>query len=189
MGFIFWEKSPRKVNPTELPKIVSALKEAGLREKVRLVGVIVDTDTSDAENAYAALKNGDLDFIQLHGCAERFTKKELPHYAVVNVSSEEDIEKIDEIRQRGEPRILIDAKVGAMPGGTGERIADLLVEKVSQKTKLWLAGGITQENVSEIVARFEPELIDVASGVESEPGIKDHEKMEKLFQKLASAHS
>ncbi|MBR1404774.1 MAG: bifunctional indole-3-glycerol phosphate synthase/phosphoribosylanthranilate isomerase [Treponema sp.] len=188
LGFIFWEKSPRKVNPTELPKIVCALKEAGLREKVRLVGVIVDTDTSDAENAYAALKNGDLDFIQLHGCAARFTKKELPHYAVVNVSGEEDIEKIDEIRQRGEPRILIDAKVGAMPGGTGERIADLLVEKVSQKTKLWLAGGITQENVSEIVARFEPELIDVASGVESEPGIKDHEKMEKLFQKLASAH-
>ena len=60
---------------------------------------------------------------------------------------------------------------------------------MQKKYKLWLAGGITQENVSEIVARFEPELIDVASGVESEPGIKDHEKMEKLFQKLASAHS
>ncbi|WP_407425378.1 bifunctional indole-3-glycerol phosphate synthase/phosphoribosylanthranilate isomerase [Treponema sp.] len=184
LGFIFWEKSVRKVNPDKLPEIVTALKNAGLREKVRLVGVIVETDSDDAKNACNALKNGNLDFIQLHGCYDSFTKKDLPHYAVVNVSDEKDLAVIDEIRQNGEARILIDAKVGEMPGGTGKRIADLLVEKVSQKTKLWLAGGITAENAAEIVSRFEPELIDVASGVEKEPGIKNHEKLEKLFLAL-----
>ncbi|MBQ8014094.1 MAG: bifunctional indole-3-glycerol phosphate synthase/phosphoribosylanthranilate isomerase [Treponema sp.] len=186
LGFIFWEKSPRKINPSDLPQIVESLKKAGLREKVRLVGVIVETDTSDAEKAFAAIKDGNLDFIQLHGtdCYSSFTKKEIPHYAVVNIASEENLSKIDEIRQEGEPRILIDARVGNQIGGTGERIADLLVEKVSQKTKLWLAGGISPENVSQIIDKFKPELIDVASGVEATPGKKDFSKLEALFKKI-----
>ena len=186
LGFIFWEKSPRKVNPSDLPKIAAALKKAGLREKVRTVGVIVATDSADAKNAFASLKNGDLDFIQLHGfdCASSLTQKNLPHYAVVNVSGEEDLQKIDALRLKGEPRILIDAKIGNQIGGTGERIADLLVEKVSQKTKLWLAGGITAENAREVIEKFQPELIDVASGVEKSAGIKDHEKLERLFSEL-----
>ena len=186
LGFIFYEKSPRKVNPLEIPNIAAALKKADLREKVRMVGVIVASEGQDAENAYVALKNGDLDFIQLHGadCYASFTKKEIPHYAVVNVNSEEDLSKIDEIRQNGEPRILIDAKIGEKVGGTGERVADLLVEKVSQKTKLWLAGGITPENVREITEKFQPELIDVASGVEESAGKKDLKKLERLFAAL-----
>ena len=183
LGFIFWEKSPRKVNSAELPNIIQALKNEGLREKVLTVGVIVTPDSDDTNNALSALEAGELDFIQLHGfdCATNFKEKNLPHYAVVNVASEDDLSKIDEIRSKGEPRILIDAKVGEMPGGTGERVTDLLVEKVSQKTKLWLAGGITPENVAEIIKKFSPELIDVASGVEKSPGIKDNEKLENLF--------
>lgn len=186
LGFIFYEKSPRKVNPDDLPQIVSALREAGLREKVCLVGVIVEPGSQDAHDALAAFERGDIDMIQLHGadCFRSFTQKEIPHYAVVNVSTEEDLKRIDEIRQLGEPRILIDAKVGRQIGGTGERIAGLLVEKVSQKTKLWLAGGITAENADEIISRFEPELIDVASGVEAGAGIKDHARMERLFANI-----
>ena len=94
--------------------------------------------------------------------------------------------KIDEIRKEGEPRILIDAKVGNQVGGTGERIKELLVEKVSQKTKLWLAGGITPENITQIVGKFQPELIDVASGVEAKPGIKNLTKLQNLFDNLNS---
>ncbi|WP_294430829.1 bifunctional indole-3-glycerol phosphate synthase/phosphoribosylanthranilate isomerase [uncultured Treponema sp.] len=183
LGFIFFKKSPRKINPANLPEIVQKLQELGLRQKVRLVGVIVDTDSKDAEKAFEAQKAGLLDFIQLHGCGHLFTKKELPHYAVVNISSEKDLQKLDELRLKGEPRILIDAKIGNQLGGTGERISDLLVEKVSQKTKLWLAGGITSENISEIINKFHPELLDIASGVESEPGIKDHKKLEAVLAK------
>ena len=188
LGFIFWEKSPRKVSPTVLAKIANSLKAVGLREKVRLVGVIVETDSRDAEEAFAAVKAGHLDFIQLHGsnCYSSFSQKEIPHYAVVNISTEEDLAKIDEIRKEGEPRILIDAKVGNQVGGTGERIKELLVEKVSQKTKLWLAGGITPENITQIVGKFQPELIDVASGVEAKPGIKNLKKLENLFDNLNS---
>ncbi len=186
LGFIFYEKSPRKVNPTALPKIIASLKEKSLRDKVKTVGVIVSSEGNDAKNAFEALEKGQLDFIQLHGfeCAKSFSQKSLPHYAVVNVSSEEDLAKIDEIRFTGEPRILIDAKSMDKIGGTGEQISSLLVEKVSQKTKLWLAGGINDQNVSQIIEKFEPELIDVASGVEKEPGIKDHAKLERLFNEV-----
>ncbi|MDE7391664.1 MAG: bifunctional indole-3-glycerol phosphate synthase/phosphoribosylanthranilate isomerase, partial [Treponemataceae bacterium] len=82
------------------------------------------------------------------------------------------------------PRILIDAKTGLLPGGTGKRIADALVEKVARKTRLWLAGGITPENVRAVCDTFRPELIDVASGTESAPGKKDAAKLEKLFAEL-----
>ena len=186
LGFIFYDKSPRKINPDNLPSITAKLKEAGLRDRIRLVGVIVDTDSKDSQDAVAALKKGDLDFIQLHRteCFRSFGQTQLPHYAAVNVSGESDLDEIDEIRLAGEPRILIDAKVGEKIGGTGERVADMLVEKVSKKTKLWLAGGITPENVIEIIEKFNPELIDVASGVEASPGIKDHEKISSLFEAL-----
>lgn len=186
LGFIFYDKSPRKINPKELPEIAENLKKRNLRDKIRMVGVIVDTESEESKNAFKALEEGNLDFIQLHGCGETFHKKALPHYAVVNIRDEEDLQKIDTLRLTGEPRILIDAKVGEQLGGTGERIADLLVEKVSQKTKLWLAGGITPENVTEIINQFHPELIDVASGVELFPGKKNPQKIEALFKAIKS---
>ena len=184
LGFIFCKKSPRNVLPFAMPGIAVELEKNGFRNKVKLVGVITETDSEEARLAFDLLKNKSLDCIQLHGCGENFSQVDLPHYSVVNISSEEDLAKIDSLRMEGEARILIDAKVGSQIGGTGSQISDLLVEKVSQKTKLWLAGGITGENVAQIIEKFQPELIDAASGVEERPGKKDFTKLEKLFSQL-----
>ena len=59
-----------------------------------------------------------------------------------------------------------------------------LVKAASKRAKLWLAGGITAENVRQIIEDFQPELIDVASGVEAAPGIKDAEKLRAFFDKV-----
>ncbi len=70
----------------------------------------------------------------------------------------------------GEPRFLQDSK---------KRTYDL-------NKKLWLAGGVTAENVRELTDKYQPELIDISSGIEDEalPGIKNHNKIKKLFEVL-----
>lgn len=196
LGFIFWEKSPRHTDEQTVRFISAEIrKQADARgtKAPKLVGVIVDADSAEGKTVRALVKEGVLDFVQLHGCAQAFFAldgaqkdsariSDIPHYAVVNIAAESDLSQIDALRLRGEPRMLIDAKVGLMPGGTGERIADALVEKVAHKTRLWLAGGITPQNAHDICKRFHPELIDVASGVEASAGIKDHTKLKALFE-------
>ena len=87
----------------------------------------------------------------------------------------------------GEPRVLIDAKSGERIGGTGKRIVESLVHEAGRIIPLWLAGGITAENIGEITGRLSPELLDVSSGVESAPGIKDEKKLRGLFEKIGGA--
>ncbi|MBQ2207777.1 MAG: hypothetical protein II413_11315, partial [Treponema sp.] len=71
-------------------------------------------------------------------------------------------------------------------GGTGIQVGEGFVEQVGKKTKLWLAGGIDPKNVKDIIQKFNPELLDVSSGVESAPGVKDYAKLEKLFKAIKS---
>ena len=193
LGFIFWNASPRRADEATVRHISNTLRAQARQSgkpAPKLVGVIVDVDTDDGKTVRRLVREGVLDFVQLHGCAEAFfatDDADLAHYAVVNVSDEADIAHIDALRLRGEPRILIDAKVGLMPGGTGTRIADAFVEKVARKTRLWLAGGITPENVRAVCNTFHPELIDAASGIESVPGKKDHEKLCSFFAEIGAA--
>ena len=109
---------------------------------------------------------------------------EPPHYCAARVGDAADFDKVEALRKNGEPRILLDAKVEGIPGGTGKQIPESLLREKAGDIPLWLAGGINPENVSELVSKFSPELIDVSSGVEDAPGIKNANKMKDLFAKL-----
>ena len=110
----------------------------------------------------------------------------MAHYCAVRVGDSADFEHIASLRTQGEPRILLDAKVEGIPGGTGKQIPESLLREKAGDIPLWLAGGITPENVAAICSKFAPELIDVSSGVESEPGIKNPEKLKALFRTIRS---
>lgn len=180
MGFIFWDRSPRNLMDYEiLDSATKALK----------IAVVVDFTTADALRAFELLKENKIDAVQLHGFSKEKIEsffsteyKNLPHYFAVNVSSKEDLEKIELLQKYGEPRILVDAKVGETIGGTGTTIPSELVGEVSKMTKLWLAGGLNCENAKSICGEFSPELIDASSGLEEAKGIKSQEKLEKYFQ-------
>lgn len=107
--------------------------------------------------------------------------RNLPHYSVVNLNEEKDFEKVEKLRLLGEARIMIDSKIDDMVGGTGVQIQNIFVQKIRKKMKLWLAGGIKPENVKRIIDEFQPELIDISSGIEVETGKKDFEKMKSFF--------
>ncbi len=156
----------------------------------KLIGVVVDSDVDEYKMALNLLQEGILDAIQLHTikAAKEFISnpdlRKLPHYCAVNIKSEEDIKDVDFLNDHGEPRVLIDAQTANEIGGTGKTIDENLVKAVQKKYKLWLAGGINSENVYKIIQEYKPELIDISSSVEKEPGIKDKEKLNQLFKAI-----
>ncbi len=162
------------------------------------VGVITETTTEEGKTAIKLAAEGVLDAVQFHGfaapafdailadAAETSAAKSpsLPCYNALRIGSAEDFENFAAIRKHGEPRVLLDAKVEGIPGGSGQRIPEELLREKAGETPFWLAGGITPENIADIVAKFSPELVDVSSGVEDAPGIKNVEKMMQLFGNL-----
>ena len=172
----------------------------GVEESPLLVGVITDLESPEGQTAIRLAREGVLDAVQLHGIeptkyleladdkvtelVEGTNKIGIPYYCAARVGEASDFDYVATLRTCGEPRILLDAKVEGIPGGTGKTIPESLLREKAGDLPLWLAGGINPENVGEIVAKFRPELIDVSSGVEDAPGIKNAEKMRKLFEIL-----
>lgn len=218
IGFIFSSKSKRCVHRPFLVEV----KELIAKEKRRagahkenfirpvLTGVITETDSPEAQEAFTLIRDGLLDKIQFHGCpipppAEK-KWKDIPRYAAVKLGNDEDVEHFLGLLERGQPRVLVDARSASGEGGTGERIDEALLDSIKGKTQLWLAGGITPSNVKDIIIKYRPELIDIASGVELTPvskyesddddelgkkeikaGKKDRLKMVELFEKIEDA--
>lgn len=185
LGFIFWDKSPRHTEESTVRQVYQELSKSA--KKPVFVGVIVDPDLPESKVAFRLAKEGILDVIQLHtmdGARKFLSDKEnrtIPHYAAINISSEEDIKLLDELFDLGEPRVLVDAQTPGKIGGTGKQISPELVALVQKKYKLWLAGGVNSDNVRDITNQLKPELVDCASGVEAQPGKKDLDKLEKFF--------
>lgn len=158
-----------------------------------LVGVITDPESVEGKTAIKLAREGVLDAVQLHGVdpsnlerhREYEMRSDLAYYCAARVGEESDFDKVAALRKIGEPRILLDAKVEGIPGGTGKTIPENLLREKAGDLPLWLAGGITPENVGAIADKFHPELVDVSSGVEDAPGIKNSEKLKALFAALS----
>ena len=190
-GFIFWNKSKRNIAKENVLQIRKSLEEnfknGRIKKMPKLVGVIVDLEAKETEDALSLVNENVLDIIQVHTfesalkfCTdERF--KNVPHYCAVNISSQEDIQKLDELARLGEPRILVDAQSQNQIGGTGKQIDEEILEAVSKKYKLMIAGGISSKNVTAIIEKFNPEFLDVSSSLEDSPGKKNHQKIKEFF--------
>lgn len=161
------------------------LNKVGEPVEPLLVGVITDPNSVEGQTAIKLAREGVLDAVQFHGIAAEHNN-EYAHYCAARVGEASDFEKVDAFRKNGEPRILLDAKVDGIPGGTGKQIPESLLREKAGDIPLWLAGGINPENVGAIVEKFHPELIDVSSGIEDAPGIKNHDKMKALFAAISA---
>jgi phosphoribosylanthranilate isomerase len=189
IGFIFAE-SPRQVIPESVADIIKKLKENKLRDKVKAVGVFVN---EEKENIEKIVKQTGIDIVQLHGdetpaAANRYS---FPWYKVFRIASKEDVDT--QIFPKGYlwqcDRLLVDTKVKCQYGGTGKNIEFIVARYAKEKTKdigkdFFLAGGITPENVYEILNGIQPDGIDVGSGIEEEKGKKSHQGMELLFEEI-----
>lgn len=172
VGFVTYPKSPRFLNLDKLAALAA-------RARGRIETVLVTVDADDAHLAAAAAA-AQPDWIQLHGsetnkrCAEvrRFAKRGL--IKAVGVARREDLEPVKFYEPVAE-MFLFDAQApkGALPGGNALAF-DWGLLKGNRISRPWLlAGGLTPANVKQALEASGAELVDVSSGVESQPGLKD----------------
>lgn len=191
IGLNFYEKSPRYVSTEAAADIAGAMPSG-----VTLVGVFVN---SPAEQMNRVASNAGLHAIQLHGDepptllgeldssrrivrARRWSERGLQDIA-------EDLQACLKLGSRRADAVLLDAAVAGQFGGTGSRLPWAEVRDHSQwlgETPLILAGGLNPENVAEAIRTVRPYGVDVASGVESSPGVKDPGKV-RAFVEAAHA--
>ena len=182
LGFVF--STTKRLTTEEFVKSFSTKLRAGGNPVPLLVGVITDSESVEGKTAIKLAREGVLDAVQLHGVDPK--NADYAYYCAARVGEESDFDKVSALRKNGEPRVLLDAKVEGIPGGTGKTIPESLLREKAGDIPLWLAGGISPSNVAELVGKFAPELVDVSSCVEDAPGIKNSEKLKALFAALTS---
>jgi phosphoribosylanthranilate isomerase len=182
IGLNHWEGTPRRIAPAAASEIGQALKR-----QVELVGVFVNPTL---EEVVAAAENAGLTMVQLHGeegpsfCAEVARRTGAKVIKALRVRSGADVRAAETYRVDYH---LLDAHRHGTQGGTGESFDwELLAGRRSQ-IPLILAGGLRPDNVAEAISIAHPFAVDVATGVESEPGVKDHALMEALFDSVRGA--
>ena len=180
LGFIFVPSSPRHIEPERAGAIAARLRE--MPNPPKIVGVFQDASIDYIREIHNVVS---LDVVQLHG-------------------SESD----DEIRDLGIPAIKTLHVGGTLPdthatptaawllfdtfderrtGGTGRRFDWSLLATYERSKPFFLSGGLTPDNVVAAVSMVRPDAIDVASGVEASPGIKDRDKVARLFERVRRA--
>jgi len=168
LGLVFYEGSPRHVTPEAARRLV-----AGLPPFVSLVGLFVN---ADAETIRRTAETCRLDLVQLHGdeSPEQCLLPGLKVIKALRVRDRQSLRRVDEYRVDG---LLLDAWCPDAYGGTGKSFDWGLAAGLARTRPLILAGGLTPVNVTEAVRRVAPFAVDVSSGVESAPGIKDPAKV------------
>jgi phosphoribosylanthranilate isomerase len=167
LGLNFWPQSKRAVTEEQARAIISAAREA--KPDATLVGVFVNQPADDV--AAMTVKLG-LDYVQLHGdeppeACERFGDRSIKALALAGVA---DVRRMSMYPC---PTFVVDTPTPGY-GGSGETFDwSLARQAVDEGFRVLLAGGLRPENVGEAISFVAPFGVDVASGVESAPGIKD----------------
>jgi phosphoribosylanthranilate isomerase len=178
IGMIHWEPSVRNVDPGVAAEIAAAF-----RRKAEIVGVFVNPTLAEVTRA---VENEQLSMVQLNGeegasfCAEVGRRTGVKVIKAIHVASAADVHAGE--AYRWVDYHLFDRKSKELPGGTGETFDWELLRNHRSEVPSILAGGLKPENVAEAVAVVRPYAVDVASGVEAEPGRKDHAKMRAFFE-------
>jgi len=180
LGFVFWPKSPRFIDPHRARAIVSSLPAF-----VVPVGVFVNQPSAHVKGVAALVRLG---AVQLHGDEDVLyvAGMDCPVIKAVSIELREDeADRIDIWPQR--TMLLLDVHDPVNRGGTGRTIDWSAAAPVAAKRRTLLAGGLTPDNVAEAVALVQPFGIDVSSGVERSPGVKDHARIRALFEALGDS--
>ena len=179
VGFIFWPRSPRFVEPATAAAIL-----AGLPPHVGGVGVFVDQPV-DEVNAIA--DEVGLSAAQLHGQESAAACRQCRRRVIkaVRLSGGGGGDDPDSVWSGA--TILVDAFDPVRMGGTGRQVDWTRAAQLARRRPLMLSGGLRAENVADAVRQVAPYGLDVSSGVESRPGVKDPDRLRAFFAALSAA--
>ncbi len=180
LGFIFYDGSPRYVEPAKAGAIINWI------EGPQKVGVFVNQPLDDV-NSIA--KQTGIDLVQLHGneSPEYCELINLPVIKAIHVTPDttaaelrskiEDYESIAEY-------FLFDSKIGDQWGGTGKTFNWDLLNDITGEVPFFLSGGLNAENIRDAIKAVNPSAVDLSSGLEESPGLKSFDKMEVFFETM-----
>jgi phosphoribosylanthranilate isomerase len=187
IGFIFFGKSPRYIEPADAGRLADRV-----RGRAKIVSVSVDSDNDELDEITAMLRP---DILQLHGkeSPDRvLTIKAvtgLPVWKVLSISEASDLERIDDYDGIAN-RFLFDAKRpknSELPGGNGVSFDWNLLAGLSERVDYMLSGGLDKDNIGAALRIAKPTGVDLSSGVESSPGVKDLKMMDEFFAAVRAA--
>jgi phosphoribosylanthranilate isomerase len=172
LGFILWPHSPRAADPA----VAAGISQA-LRRRVERVGVFVNATLDEIAQAAEALH---LSHVQLHGdegpafCAEAARRTGAKVIKAVRVGGAADLQDLERFHTDFH---LLDTAARGLRGGTGQTWDWALAARRRRRIPAILSGGLTPENVAAGIEALEPWAVDVSSGVEAAPGVKDPAKL------------
>jgi phosphoribosylanthranilate isomerase len=182
IGLIFYPDSPRRCELEQAAAIATAV-----RRRVEVAGVFVN---APLDEVLATVENVPLTVLQLHGdegpsyCEEARRRTGLK---VIKAARARDAAAVRALSAYRTDFHILDAYVPGSWGGTGERFDWELAAAHSGHPPLILSGGLDARNVSDAIELVKPFAVDVASGVEAEPGRKDHDELRRFFASVEGA--
>jgi phosphoribosylanthranilate isomerase len=183
IGLIFWPRSPRRCEPDAAIEIAAAVKR-----RAEVAGVFVNATLDHvAETADAV----GLTMLQLHGdegpayCAEAARRTGCQVIKAARVRSGADVQALTTFHTDYH---LLDSYTAGVPGGTGETFAWEIARTHRGRTPVILSGGLTPDNVAEAIEAVRPFAVDVASGTEASPGVKDPDKLGAFAAAVRATH-
>ncbi len=182
LGFIFYEKSPRNVEPDFVRSMVAQMPPF-----TECVGVFVNREREEVEEIIEYCR---LSYAQLHGnenpkYCERIERLVSP-CRVIKAFRVSEASQSDEFTPYASVihGYLLDTYMKGSAGGTGKTFDWNIIKRLKLQRPMILAGGLTPGNVEEALSQVQPFGVDVNSGVEIEPGIKDHAKLNAFVRKV-----
>jgi phosphoribosylanthranilate isomerase len=179
LGFVLWPASPRFVSTRQAADIVAALPAS-----ITTVGVFVN---QSPEGIALTMRRTGLTMVQLHGDEPSTCASALPWpilRSVTLASAPDVLEAWPE-----ETTFLVDASDPVRRGGTGQPVDWSKAAVLARRRRLVLAGGLTPENVAEAIVAVHPYGVDVSSGVEDAPGVKNAKKVSRFLANARKAGS
>jgi phosphoribosylanthranilate isomerase len=177
LGFIFVPSTPRFIEPERAAAITASIRQRDQRPK--LVGVFRDA-SADYVREIASVVG--LDFVQLHGTESDQDVRAMGIPAIKSFRVGDTLP--DTTAHPAADWLLFDSFEERRAGGTGRRFDWSLLAAYPRTKPFFLAGGLSPENVAAAISLARPDAIDVSSGVELEPGVKDHARIDELIKRV-----
>lgn len=190
LGFMCVPASPRYLSPAAVGQILAAIRQAAPAAQARsleLVGIFANASVAEITATLAAAP---LTTVQLHGdeppALLRELRQRLPHLQLIKALRIRTPTDLDQAAAYVPlvDSLLLDAYHPQLLGGTGKALDWPTLAAFRPACPWLLAGGLTPENVAVALSQLSPDGIDLSSGVESSPGVKDLERVGQLFQQL-----